>query len=389
MQLSDHPGDDPPRRPREPLGTTILAAALALPGLHGVAQADTVPERGEISFKYLDYQDRQPGLERVSVRSPAVGIVAPIAGAWSLEASLVHDTVSGATPRYHTAISGASRMDEKRRAADLRVTRYFARGSVSVSAAHSSENDYLSRAAGVQGQYSTEDNNTTGSFGIGVTNDRIDPVNLIVRNERKHTVELLAGVTQVLGMRDVAQIQVTHASGEGYFSDPYKYVDNRPRTRVQNALLLRWNHHHAASEGTSRISYRYYRDSYRIRSHTVGVEYVQPLGGWRLTPSARLYSQSAAGFYVDPVYDPVFGPPFPPGFVFNSRAFVTQDHRMAAFGGLTFGLKLEKQIGTDWLVNFKVEDYRQRASLHLSGSGSPGLASFAARVYQVGVTRLW
>jgi hypothetical protein len=369
---------------------SILLAALALPGLHGAAHADTPPERGEITLGYLDYQDRQPGLDRVKVHAPAFSIMAPVAGAWTLEASLVHDSISGATPRYHTAISGASHMDDSRIAADLRVTRHFSRGSLSVSASRSNENDYLSRALGVQGSIASADQNTSFTFGAGVANDRINPVNGVVHDERKHTVELMAGVTQVLGVRDIAQFDLTHTDGEGYFSDPYKFLDIRPRSRIENTALLRWNHRFDASGGTSRASYRYYRDSFGIRAHTFSEEYVQPLaGGWTLTPSARLYSQSAASFYFDAVYDPVFGPPSPPNFAFTPGLLITQDQRMAAFGALTFGLKAEKKLGADWLVDVKVDDYRQRAGLHLGGSGSPGLAPFYARTWQLSLTRLW
>ena len=72
-------------------------------------------------------------------------VVAPVAGVWAIEGSLTSDDVSGATPRYHTAISGASKMADVRTAGDLRVTRYFPNGTLSVGAAIStgSEADSL------------------------------------------------------------------------------------------------------------------------------------------------------------------------------------------------------------------------------------------------------
>src|SRR5689334_11753965 len=68
-----------------PSCSTILLAALALPGLHTAARADTPPERGEITLSYLDYRDRQPGLDRVTVHAPGVSVMMPVAGAWTLE----------------------------------------------------------------------------------------------------------------------------------------------------------------------------------------------------------------------------------------------------------------------------------------------------------------
>ena len=46
----------------------IVAAALALPGVAGTAHAENAPERGQVSVKYLEYKDSQPGLERIKVK---------------------------------------------------------------------------------------------------------------------------------------------------------------------------------------------------------------------------------------------------------------------------------------------------------------------------------
>ena len=72
--------------------------------------ADEPPQNGSISLRYLDYADRQPGLDRIHAHSPSVSVTAPVASDWSVEGTLTADDVSGASPRYHTAISGASHM---------------------------------------------------------------------------------------------------------------------------------------------------------------------------------------------------------------------------------------------------------------------------------------
>jgi hypothetical protein len=281
-------------------------------------------------------------------------------------------------------------MDDNRSATDVRVTRYFSRGSFSAGAAYSDEHDYRSRALSMQGSISTEDKNTTLTLGAGVTNDIINPVNHIVSNEKKHTLEWIAGLTQVMSMRDIVQVNVTHGAGRGYFNDPYKLPDIRPRERNQDAVLLRWNHHFEKVGGTSRLSYRYYRDSYGIRAHTFTGEFVQPAaGGWTFTPSARIYSQSAADFYYGPVYDKLFGAPFPPGYAFNPAIPVSPDQRLSAFGAYTLGIKVEKQVARDLSFDVKVEGYQQRGSWRLFGSGSPGLEPFSARMIQVGMAKRW
>jgi hypothetical protein len=368
------------------MAASILSAALMLPGVQ--AHAEAPPTNGVISVGYLDYQDSQSGLDRIRVHAPSVSIMTPVAGVWSVSGTLVKDDVSGASPRYHTAVSGASRMSDDRKAGDVALTRYLERGSVTVGAAYSTEHDYVSRALSLQGSYESEDRNTTWSAGIGHSDDKIDPVNHIVTNERKRTTNFLLGVTQVLTVNDVAQLTLGYDDGSGYFSDPYKAFDNRPRSRTETTLLARWNHHIAATDGTTRLSYRYYRDSFGIRGHTLGAEYVQPLSdGWTLTPEVRLYTQSAASFYYDPVYDSKLGAPFPPGY--NGTGYMSADQRLSGFGAVTLGLKASKQIDKLWSVDAKVSAYQQRGSWRLFHQGSPGLDAFRAQTVQIAINRQW
>jgi hypothetical protein len=373
---------------RPPLGNALLAAALLLPGL--AVQAEEPPERSTLSVKYLNYEESQSGLDRVHVDSPSVALVTPIASAWSLAGSLTSDHVSGASPRYHTAISGASRMKDTRRAGDIAITRYLPNGSVTVGAAYSTEHDYVSRALSLTGTVSSADKNTSWSFGIGGSDDAIDPVNLVVSGESRQTVNVMAGVTQVLTPHDIAQLTLTRSQGHGYYSDPYKMLDNRPRERNQNTLMARWNHYHEGSGGTTRLSYRYYTDTFGIRAHTLGAEYVQPLAdGWRITPSVRYYTQRAASFYFDPVYDARLGAPFPPGYVFGGTQFSSADQRLSGFGAVALGIKVAKEISRYWTVDLKVEAYQQRGAWRAFGSGSPGLDAMRARSIQFGLTRQW
>ena len=372
------------------LAASLLAAALLLPGVR--AQADEPPQNGSISLRYLDYADRQPGLDRIHAHSPSMSVTAPVAGDWSVEGTLTADDVSGASPRYHTAISGASHMEDERKAGDVAVTRYFRRGTLTAGAAYSTEHDYVSRALSLNGTLSSEDNNTTWAFGLAGSRDSINPVNHVVVDEHKRTVSVLAGVTQVLTPNDIAQLTLTRTNGSGYYNDPYKLFDNRPRSRRENTVLLRWNHYVDATGGTTRLGYRYYSDSFRIRAHTLSGEYVQPLGnGWTIVPELRLYSQSAAWFYYDPVYDTMLGAPFPPGFSNGAdpNRLSSPDQRLSGFGAVTVGLKVAREIGKLWTVDVKVEGYEQRGSWRLFHDGSPGLAPLRARVLQVGLTRRW
>lgn len=365
----------------------IIAAALALPGV--ALHAETAPEQGQVAVKYLDYQDSQPGLKRIHVTAPSVYVLAPLSPQWALEGSAVADSVSGATPRYHTAISGATqRMSDERHAADVKLTRYQERSAWGVGLSHSKEHDYESNAGSLDLRWASEDNNRSWNLGVGVSSDRIGSTNDAALHEHKHTTELTVGITQALSPTDLAQLDLTYNRGRGFFSDPYKEPDIRPRERNQAIALLRWNHYFAGPGAALRTSYRYYRDSFGIRAHTLGAEWVQPVGSrLSVTPSMRLYSQSAASFYYDPVYDPDVGAPYPPGYFSNPPTYISPDQRLSAFGAVTLGLKLGLQITPDWSADLKAERYEQRSSWRIGGSGSPGLDPFSATFLQVGIAK--
>jgi hypothetical protein len=377
-------------------GGTLLAAALALPGLvPNVAQAQvTVPNATLVQFKYLYYKDYQDSGDRMKVSSPALYMLAPITDDWVFEIGAVSDNISGASPYYHTVLSGASGVGIKdhRTAADITVTKYFGgRTAVSLRGAYSTEDDYKSQAYGLTVRHASSDQNTTVTFGFGQSNDDISPTAGPQFTATKKTTDYIIGVTQVLSPNDVGQANLYYATQKGYLTDPYKAfwgIDNRPDTRNQWAALFRWNHFFDGLDASLRSSYRFYSDDWSVKANTFEFQWAQGLSdGWTVTPSLRYTTQSAAEFYYDPVYDPVLGAPFPPGYLNNPNGFYTSDQRLSAFGGVTPGVKVSKTLPGGWLIDAKAEYYEQRSSWRLGGNGSPGLEDFKAQMYQFGVTK--
>jgi hypothetical protein len=257
--------------------------------------------------------------------------------------------------------------------------------------AYSTENDYESMALSSDLRISTDDNNTTFTIGVGYANDKIKvnnahpgsqnplPDGSPFEAQSKRTPDFIVGITQVLTPSDIVQANWTYAAGKGFFTDPYKQFDNRPNRRNQSALLVRWNHHFTPVDGTLRLSYRYYSDTFSVSASTIGAEWVQPLGAFTLTPELRYHTQNAARFYVDVVPG---SPPTPPADPF---LFYSTDYRLSAFGGITAGLRAAYQINKDWSIDGKATYYEQRADWRLSGKGSPGLDPFRAAWYQLGI----
>jgi len=361
---------------------SVLAAALLLPG--AAVHAESAPEQGIVELQALSYDDWQPGLQRIHVFAPSVYVLAPIGTRWSLEGSIVSDAVSGASPRYHSAISGASRMSERRNAADATLTHYGDRDAWSLGVAYSNEHDYRSRAVSGNYRWSTEDNNRTWNVGLAYTNDAIGSSDDPSLDAHRHTVQFIGGVTQAATARDLLQWSLSASVGNGYFSDPYKLPDIRPDHRNQFTSLLRWNHDLDGLNAVLRSGWRYYGDSFGVRASTFDAAWVQFFGDrFQLTPSLRYTTQRAAKFYFDPVYSTILGPPFPPGY--DGQHPASADQRLSAFGALSAGLRADWKIDARWHLDASYVRYEQRGDWRLGGHGSPGLAPFSAQWFELGV----
>jgi Protein of unknown function (DUF3570) len=362
-------------------GGALLAAALALPGiLPATALAQFAPDPGLIALRYLDYRDWQPGADRMQVRTPTFYARKPLSDSLQAEGSIVYDSISGASPLYHNTLSGASHLGvtDYRTAGDAKLTKYFNQVAVGVGAAVSKERDYLSRALSLDVRVSSDDRNRTFAFGIGGASDRINATNGVAEGKERHTLDLLAGITQALSPESIVQSTITYSPGHGYYSDPYKAIDVRPDHRRIFAWLTRYNQHLPGFDATVNLSYRYLHDSFGSSSHTAEFAWNQPLpDGWSVTPNLRYYTQSAASFYFDP--------PFPQGFVLGQP--YTADTRLSAFGALTTGLSIAKRLPDGWTFDVKADFYRQRSDWRLGGGGSPGLEPFSARWIQTGVSK--
>jgi hypothetical protein len=363
---------------RDTRAGALLAAALALPGIAPEVAAQTIPETGFFQFRYLDYQDWQPGARRMRVDNPGFYVLKPLSESLVVEGSIVYDGMSGASPTWHDVLSGASEIGvhDYRTAGEIKLTKYFDRLAIGVGGAYSHERDYISRALSVDVRTWTADKNRTYSLGFAGAADRIHTPDGAAQHERKYVLDFLVGVTQALSPTAIVQSNLTYSRGHGYYSDPYKPLDSRPDHRRLLAWLTRLNQHFPGNGGTLQLAYRYIDDSFGADSHMVEAAWVQPLPhGFSIRPSLRYYTQKAAHFYRDP--------PFPQGFVAGQP--FTADQRLSAFGAFTPGILVAKQFADGWSADFKVEYYEQRGDWRAGGDGSPDLKTFYARWIQLGV----
>ena len=357
---------------------------LAVPARSGAAEV------GEIGLTVLGYRER--GL--IKVVEPVLWGNARLAEVWEVQGSLALDSVSGASPETVTNISGTpvqvvsgASIRDRRKLADLKVSRRIGELVLGVSRSYSSENDYLSHAYGLSASYDFNERNSTVNVAYGHSNDRVRSSLDPELDERRDTREYLVGITQVLSQLDLVQSTLTLIRGEGYYNDPYKQTrtfypsgppgfmfDTRPSSRESLSWLTRYRRHFPGTEGTLQAEYRFFKDDWDVRAHTLEAGWHQQIDErWSVRPGLRYYTQEAARFYATLIPRP-------------QPEMLSSDPRLASFGGLTASVR----------GSYKVEGFTFEATvghvynskdLHLGGDGSPVYQTLRAWYGILGVSR--
>ncbi len=359
-----------------------MHAALALPIVAVPAHAGAATV-GEIGFALLGYKER--GLMKVT--EPLAWVRLQVDDVWEFAATGAVDIVTGASPELVSNASGQSvqsvtgaSIDDRRRTGELRVRRRFGDLALGVSGARSREQDYRSRAFGLEASWDLNQRNTTLAAGLGRSNDRVGSSVDPTLDAPRRTREYLAGITQVLSPLAIVQSTVTVTRGEGRYDDPYKLTvtfppaggpvrflaDTRPDHRRTLAWLTRYRRHVPAAAGTLQLDYRFYRDDWGVRAHTLEAAWEQALDErWSVRPALRYYTQSAADFYAPRVPDPA-----PPA--------LSSDQRLAAFGGLSPSLRVTLRLPSGMLLEATTGYVHDAARLRAGGGGSPAFETLRA-----------
>ncbi len=310
------------------------------------------------------------------IQAPTVWARSPINDRLQMEGSFVLDSMSGASPVYLSTLSGASGtgIDDTRRAGDTKLTYSFDRMSVAAGGSVSSEDDYLSRGGLIETKWWTADKNTTINAGVGASHDDIDSTLAPVLAEMRNTYSYGVGVTQIINPISLAQMQLNYNSADGYHSDPYKAFDSRPYSREQWAWLTRYIWYVAGAGASLHTDYRYYWDTWGVRSHTVEVSWHQEVGeSWIVRPLVRYYSQDRAQF---------FSADFPPR---DLEHFSSYDQRLADFGSISLGLKVSREVTSGISLQGSYEWAQQRASFKIGSHDSNEIEPFSMRFFSLGL----
>jgi hypothetical protein len=258
-----------------------------------------------------------------------------------------------------------------------------------VDVSYSREDDYTARQIGFSDAWTMAGGRGTLHYGVSSGRDLVEPVTNHLHLDR-NSLSYALGWTWILGADDLFDLSASRTHLHGYLDEPYKIVpigattapDHRPGDRTRDALVLKYGHYFFW-DGALRTSYRFYRDDWAIRAHTLGLVYEQHLGdGWTLSPELRLYTQTGASFYSS--------------LFKTAQPYMTSDYRMAPsdsiLGGLSVGYELPSglvlKLGGTWQLAHGRDRVTPTAQGYLPGPGAvySGPASSAADLTKTTLT---
>jgi hypothetical protein len=356
-----------------------------------------------LSYKYEDY--REAG-GRIAVQTRGAYLEQDLGTEMHLKLEGIVDAITGATPTGAPAPAGSDQVDttelhpEQRKSWNADLSRQFPRINVSLGVGNSRESDYVSNGWSVNTVTDFNQKNTTLLAGLAGTDDKIKVLFQGPR-ARKHTNDIIVGVSQLLNPLTSVGLNLTWGRASGDLSDQYKLVqkttevfpgisfplpffENRPSYREKWIALASINRAFPEARGALEASYRFYHDTNGTDAHTVDLAWFQRLGEkFMLRPSLRLYQQSAAPFYYYQLDGTTITPsrtvPVPRG------PFYSSDYRLSQLQSLTYGLKAIYNATAAWQFDVALEQYNMRGT----DGVTPQSAYPRARIITAGAKFSW
>lgn len=336
-------------RPRRARSVTISLFAVMAFGVPIGVVASVLPEaRLDRMYHYYSGDD-------VTVHGPAALTRVNASDNVSVAARYYLDVISSASP---DVISSASKYSDMREEFGLGVDILNGNSLVQLSMSTSKENDYQAETFGINTAHDFFNGLTTVSFGFSQGQDLVKRVDTSFEADINRYHYRL-GLTQVLTRSLLFGIGYEGIADEGYLNNPYRSVrilgatrpEIYPNTRDSQAVSLRivqgFPSPTRAIGSSLRAEYRYFRDNWEIRSHTLSFAYQKYFGTqWLGELRHRYYQQSAASFYSDD---------FP-----MEMTYMARDKELSTFQSHSLGVK-----GT-WYFMTKKFLFLERASLNFS-----------------------
>jgi hypothetical protein len=382
-----------------PFARTLLTLCVCTaPVLGGVLPED----RADVMWHYYNGGD-------ITVEGPSVLIRKKVGDNLSFTLNYYEDMISSASIDVKLS---ASPYHEKRTQWSGGVDYLHGKSTYSAGAITSKEPDYKANTIYFSLAQDMFGDLTTLSLGYRRGWDQIfrdikvngEIVNDPTFHERADHRGYSLGLSQILTRNTLAIFNYELLTDQGYLANPYRKIrylspgqgegftladQVYPDTRTSNAASISVKHYlpwRAAITG----QYRYFRDTWGIRAHTLEVDYAQPWHNWTFDGLLRYYRQNAADFYSDL---------FPRA---DYQNFMARDRELAAFQTYTVGVGAAYQFhvpGAPWVsrstFNLHLEhflasysDFRNALLAPEYGAGNEPLYKLNANVL-TGFVSIW
>ncbi len=309
--------------------------------------AEVLPEeRADIGYHYYDGGG-------VEVDGATMLVRKNFSGKYSVYGGYHHDSISGASP---DVLAGASKYTEERDEYTVGGTYLYDNTLMDLSYTYSDEDDYESNMVSFDVSHEAFGAMTKVNIGASVGTDDIERSDLPSFAEDLDRYTFRAGISQVITKTFAMAFDYEATVEEGFLNNPYRFVfvngvsqgsgsEEYPDTRTGQAYSLKgikyWQHRASTSLG-----YRFYRDTWDIRSSTVDLNYSQYIGNqWVVDVYGRYYTQDKADFYSDN---------------FSSRLrYMARDKELSSFDSFAVGGRVRYDL-------FKDYKYFRTVSLNLA-----------------------
>lgn len=339
-----------------------------------------------VRINYMQYNEND---NRVSVKAPAISVSKNLGVNYTLNASLVSDTVSGASPIYIDTSSGASAISTRHTVNNVQdikkqnvsfneqrtafnsslIKRLRNRDEITSSFNFSNESDYTAITFG--GDYLhwlSKNKNTSINIGASFQSNEIivqtpntnSGASPKIDDKSSSVFELQGGISQIIDKTSLAKISLFYNNENGYLTNPYytivrntKVIDgeNRPDSRIASGFNLVYIKA-IGGKFTTKIKYKYYQDTWDIKSSTSDWNNYYELSS-KLTIGFgyRYYKQTSASFYNSSIT------------YFTKQKYASHDDRLSDYDTKTIKISLDYKYNNKISCNITFNSYNQSTGL--------------------------
>jgi hypothetical protein len=267
----------------------------------------------------------------VTAYGPALLVRKSVADRFSIAGSYYLDAVSNASI---DVVTTASPYRETRSEYGLSADYVYRDSQITLAGTSSHEPDYTANAVSLDIAQEVFGGMSTVALGFTRGYDTVLRKGEPQFHDKASHWRYRLGATQILTPRWIMSANLEALSDDGYLGSPYRSArvfgaavpERNPRTRSARAVKFRLIGD-LGSRDSMHAEYRYYRDTWEIKAHTIELGYSRYFQEtWLADAYLRYYTQSRALFYSDNAT--------------TETAYVSRNRQLSTFNDVALGAKV-------------------------------------------------